>query len=97
MELKKGENMLKYKDEIQSRPKRTWFMSEKEKREEKNKLKSTLGKTTKLNSKKRKREEALAEAGNTRSYKKTSKDRSDNNTKRINKASSKGKKGKRRS
>mgnify|MGYP003366045713 CR=1 FL=1 len=89
--------MFKYKAAIHRIPKSTWVMLENDQREEKNKLKSTLGKTTKLNSKKRKREEALAEAGNTRSYKKTSKDRSDNNTKRINKASSKGKKGKRRS
>jgi ATP-dependent RNA helicase DDX27 len=31
VELEKGENMLKYKDEILARPKRTWFQSEKEK------------------------------------------------------------------
>ncbi|ODV96075.1 hypothetical protein PACTADRAFT_49490, partial [Pachysolen tannophilus NRRL Y-2460] len=32
MELKKGENLLKYKDEIASRPKRTWFQTEAEKK-----------------------------------------------------------------
>jgi ATP-dependent RNA helicase DDX27 len=31
MEVKKGENLIKHEDEIKSRPKRTWFESEKEK------------------------------------------------------------------
>lgn len=31
MELKKGTNMLEHRDEIMSRPKRTWFQTEKEK------------------------------------------------------------------
>lgn len=31
MQLKKGENMIEHKDEIYSRPARTWFQSEKEK------------------------------------------------------------------
>lgn len=31
VELEKGENMLKYRDEIMARPKRTWFQSEREK------------------------------------------------------------------
>jgi ATP-dependent RNA helicase DDX27 len=96
MELKKGENMLKYKEEIESRPKRTWFMSEKEKKEDKNKMAETFNKTKKtLNSKKRKREEAMQDAGNSRSYKKTGSDRKSNDTKRINKLTSK-KNGKRR-
>lgn len=34
-ELEKGENMLKYKDEILARPKRTWFQSEREKEQTK--------------------------------------------------------------
>lgn len=103
MELKKGENLLKYKEEIESRPKRTWFMTEKEKKEDKNRVFEALGATKKtLNNKKRKREEALADSGGSlRSYKKTSKDRKENDTKRINKATSKkagkGKKGKKRS
>lgn len=72
MQLKKGENMLKHKNEIQSRPRRTWFQSEKDKKN--NKLLGALSKTKKeSNSKKRKRDEAL-EDGN-RSYKKTQKDR----------------------
>ncbi|KDQ08490.1 hypothetical protein BOTBODRAFT_165934 [Botryobasidium botryosum FD-172 SS1] len=35
MEIKKGENMIEHKDEIFSRPKRTWFMTEKEKEQAK--------------------------------------------------------------
>lgn len=36
MELKKGTNMIEHRDEIMSRPKRTWFQSEQEKNEAKN-------------------------------------------------------------
>ncbi len=32
MEIRKGENMLKHQKEILSRPKRTWFKSEKDKK-----------------------------------------------------------------
>jgi len=32
MQVKKGENLLKYEDEINSRPKRTWFESERDKK-----------------------------------------------------------------
>ena len=72
MQLKKGENMLKHKNEIQSRPRRTWFQSEKDKKN--SKLLGALSKTKKeSNSKKRKRDEALEEGG--RSYKKTQVDR----------------------
>ncbi|KAG0667435.1 nucleolar DEAD-box protein required for synthesis of 60S ribosomal subunit, partial [Maudiozyma exigua] len=72
MQLKKGENMLKHKNEIQSRPRRTWFQSEKDKKN--NKLLGALSKTKKeSNSKKRKRDEALEDGS--RSYKKTQKDR----------------------
>jgi ATP-dependent RNA helicase DDX27 len=31
MEVRKGENVVKYQDEIMARPKRTWFSTEKEK------------------------------------------------------------------
>lgn len=73
MELKKGENLLKYKEEIKSRPKRTWFQTEKEKKNAK--VAEALAKTKKGdNSKKRKRMEALEDSS--RSYKKTQKDRS---------------------
>ncbi|VUG16446.1 DRS1 [Brettanomyces bruxellensis] len=75
MELKKGENMLKYKDEIEARPKRTWFQTEQEKKHDK--VVSALGKIKKgPNSRKRKVEET-ANLGNARSYKKTRKDRMD--------------------
>lgn len=36
MELTKGQNMLEHRDEIMSRPKRTWFQTEKEKEASKN-------------------------------------------------------------
>jgi ATP-dependent RNA helicase DDX27 len=32
MQVKKGENMIRYEDEIKSKPKRTWFESEKDKK-----------------------------------------------------------------
>jgi len=35
MQIKKGENMIEHKDEIYSRPARTWFQSEKDKKEAK--------------------------------------------------------------
>ncbi|GME74958.1 unnamed protein product [Ambrosiozyma monospora] len=72
MELKKSENLLNYKDEIKSRPKRTWFQTEKEKKADK--LGLALAKGKKLNSKKRKQQEAREDAGG-RSYKKTKTDR----------------------
>jgi ATP-dependent RNA helicase DDX27 len=31
MEVRKGENVMRYQDEIMARPKRTWFATEKEK------------------------------------------------------------------
>lgn len=72
MQIRKGENMLKHKKEIQSRPKRTWFQSETEKKNAK--IMTALSNTKKTtNSKKRKREEAMEDGG--RSYKKTQKDR----------------------
>lgn len=90
MELKKGENMLKYKNEIESRPKRTWFMTEKEKKEDQLRVLDSFSKVKKtINSKKRKREEALEDSSSSRSYKKTGKDRKENDSKRINKISSK--------
>ncbi|VEU20632.1 DEKNAAC101446 [Brettanomyces naardenensis] len=75
MEVKKGENMLKYKEDIESRPRRTWFQTEKEKKNEK--VISAMGRMKKTtNSRKRKAEEAKEEGGG-RSYKKTQKDRMD--------------------
>ncbi|KAL6949743.1 nucleolar DEAD-box protein required for synthesis of 60S ribosomal subunit [Hanseniaspora vineae] len=73
MEIKKGENMLKHKNEIQSRPKRTWFQSEKDKKNSQVIQALSANKKT-LNSKKRKQQEAR-EDGFSRSYKKTQGDR----------------------
>lgn len=70
MELKKGENMLRYKAEIKSRPRRTWF----ETNEEKKKTAKELAEKRKgLSSKKRKQHEEREEVS--RGYKKTKNDR----------------------
>ncbi|AMD22780.1 HHR011Cp [Eremothecium sinecaudum] len=75
MEIRKGQNLLKHKAEIQSRPKRTWFQTESEKKN--SSILSVLSKNKKLtNSKQRKRLEAV-EDSSSRSYKKTKKDRSE--------------------
>ncbi|CCF57638.1 hypothetical protein KAFR_0C06420 [Kazachstania africana CBS 2517] len=100
MQLKKGQNMLKYKDEIQSRPRRTWFQTESEKKN--SKVIGALAKTKKTaNSKKRKREEELESMP--RSYKKTQSDRKTDQERTMKKMKSsmgkgkgKGKKGGRR-
>ncbi|SCU82807.1 LAME_0C02960g1_1 [Lachancea meyersii CBS 8951] len=73
MQVRKGENLLKHKAEISSRPRRTWFQSEAEKKN--SKYMQTMSKNKKtINSKKRKRIEATEDRS--RSYKKTQKDRS---------------------
>ncbi|SCU79360.1 LAFA_0B02630g1_1 [Lachancea sp. 'fantastica'] len=73
MQVRKSENLLKHKTEISSRPRRTWFQSEAEKKN--SKIMNTLSKNKKeVNSKKRKRMEATEDRS--RSYKKTQKDRS---------------------
>ncbi|CAR21493.1 putative ATP-dependent RNA helicase [Lachancea thermotolerans CBS 6340] len=72
MEVRKGENMLKHKDEISARPRRTWFQTEGEKKNSKVIQALSKGKKT-VNSKKRKRIEATEDRS--RSYKKTQKDR----------------------
>ena len=73
MQVRKGENMLKHKDEIKARLKRTWFQTESEKKN--SKVVQALSKNKKtINSKKRKRLEATED--HSRSYKKTLKDRS---------------------
>lgn len=74
MELAKADNMMKHGKEIHSRPKRTWFESEKEKRMHQSAAMQQLTKDkSKPNSKKRKVLEAHKEGG--RSYKKTKGDR----------------------
>ncbi|CDK25686.1 unnamed protein product [Kuraishia capsulata CBS 1993] len=69
MELRKGENLLKYESEIASRPKRTWFQTEKEKKDDK----LLPAKRKVLNSKKRKALGEREDGG--KSYKKTKTDR----------------------
>lgn len=88
MQLEKATNLMKHEKEIHSRPKRTWFQSEQEKKQAQRtpvmQLLTKHGK--KVNSKKRKALEVKKD--DKRSYKKTKTDR----TKTANKASSKGKK-----
>ncbi|CUS22225.1 LAQU0S05e00518g1_1 [Lachancea quebecensis] len=72
MEVRKGQNMLKHKDEISARPRRTWFQTEGEKKNSKVIQALSKGKKA-VNSKKRKRIEATEDRS--RSYKKTQKDR----------------------
>ncbi|GEQ67179.1 hypothetical protein JCM33374_g842 [Metschnikowia sp. JCM 33374] len=68
MEMSKAENLLKHGKEIYSKPKRTWFESEADKR--KNSVMQELSKNkNKPNSKKRKQLETQKETG--RTYKKT--------------------------
>ncbi|CAK7890775.1 ATP-dependent RNA helicase Drs1p [[Candida] anglica] len=76
MELTKASNMMKHEKEIQSRPKRTWFETEKEKKAHKTPVMQQLTKHGKaINSKKRKQIEAKKERDGERSYKKTKVDR----------------------
>ena len=73
MEIRKGENLLKHEKEILSRPKRTWFKSEKDKKN--SDMLQALKDTKKdMNSRKRKQQEEHEE-GVKRSYKKTKNDR----------------------
>lgn len=70
MEINKAENLIRHGNEIQLRPKRTWFESEKDKKEHKTGALAQLSKGKhSINSKKRKRQEALKEGGN--SFRKT--------------------------
>ncbi|QLL33520.1 hypothetical protein HG536_0E04310 [Torulaspora globosa] len=86
MELRKGENLLKHKAEIESRPKRTWFQSEAEKKNAK--MVGALAKNKKtINSKKRKRQEAIEDAP--RAYKKTQKNRKDDQERAFKKQNKK--------
>ncbi|GCF01400.1 nucleolar DEAD-box protein required for synthesis of 60S ribosomal subunit [Zygosaccharomyces mellis] len=93
MQLKKGENLIKHKQEIESRPKRTWFQTEAEKKD--SKLSGSLPKKPTLNSKKRKRQEALE--NKPRLFKKTQKNRSEDQERSFRRQNGKrmnGKKGK---
>lgn len=80
-DIKRGENLIKYQDEIKSRPKRTWFESASEKVSEAQLFK----KKQKMNKK---------EEGEKRSYKKTAGDRMSDSKKGNSRPSAgKGKKG----
>ncbi|ANZ76875.1 BA75_03803T0 [Komagataella pastoris] len=83
MEVRKGENILHHGEEIMSRPKRTWFQSEADKKKEKQKSEQQI------NSKKRKRLEAQKEAGGESMYKKTRDDRTSNQKKNSTRQPSK--------
>lgn len=84
MQVKKGENMIKYEDEINSRPKRTWFETQEDKKKAKaagraelngvrDKLKSKN--EGKLSNKDRKKLDTMAERKQERTYKKGSAER----------------------
>lgn len=78
-DIQRGENLIKYEAEIKSRPKRTWFESEKEKKQTPAKKKE---------SKRKNDEEDIFNEG-PRVYKKTKADRQENQKKsngRVNKA-----------
>jgi ATP-dependent RNA helicase DDX27 len=77
MQVQKTENLAKHEDEIKSRPKRTWFESQREKAESKKVGRAELNgvvlaeKKEKMSGKKRKKEELKDE----KAYKKTKTDR----------------------
>lgn len=84
MQVKKGENMIRYEDEINSRPKRTWFETQEDKKKAKaagraelngvrDKLKSKN--EGKLSNKDRKKLDTMAERKQERTYKKGSAER----------------------
>lgn len=75
-EVQRGENLVKYQDEIMSRPKRTWFESEKEKRANKDRAKAEVngvtfkGEKKKLSNKDKKRLDLHRAQKEARSWKK---------------------------
>ncbi|EPX74706.1 ATP-dependent RNA helicase Ddx27/Drs1 [Schizosaccharomyces octosporus yFS286] len=69
-DLKKGENIIKHSDEIRSRPARTWFQSEKQKKASKAQASEKPNKQSLAKRKKELEKEEMP-----RSYKKTKKDR----------------------
>ncbi|WPK27551.1 hypothetical protein PUMCH_004944 [Australozyma saopauloensis] len=92
MELNKADNLLKHGDQIYSKPKRTWFASEAEK---KSGAMSQLSKSKNVpNSKKRKRIEAQSESSKV--YKKTKDDRAKTQGKARNSSGGKTKRPRRK-
>ena len=104
VQIARGQNLIKHKDEIKSRPRRTWFETQRDKEEREKASKAQLnglelpkekkGSGGKLSNKKRKRmegREEMEEGGGGRVYKKTKADRV---AKRGGGGKGKGKKGK---
>ncbi|KAG0642070.1 putative ATP-dependent RNA helicase [Tuber brumale] len=81
LQLRRGENLIKHEDEIKSRPKRTWFETQREKELREKVSKAQLNglelpeKKVKLSNKKRKKLEERGEVEEGRVYKKTKADR----------------------
>lgn len=92
MELNKADNVLKHGDEIYSKPKRTWFATEAERK--KGVIAQLVKHKNLPNSKKRKRLEVQSDGGKT--YKKTKSDRAKTQGKTRNSNGGKGKKPKRK-
>ena len=87
MQVKKGENIMQHESEIMSRPKRTWFESEKEKmiakktgRAELNGPESILGEKKRLSGKDKKRLDASRDRAEGRVWKKGKSEKSGNRT-----------------
>ncbi|ODQ64956.1 DEAD-domain-containing protein, partial [Nadsonia fulvescens var. elongata DSM 6958] len=76
MELRKGENLIKYSAEIKARPRRTWFEDEKDKKSDTQ---------LKKDSNKRRTAKKQDDDEEGRSYKKTRKDRTADQEKSLNK------------
>ncbi|KAG1056454.1 hypothetical protein G6F43_001648 [Rhizopus delemar] len=60
MQIKRSENMIKHQDEIMSRPARTWFQSEKEKKNAKKQVKEPAKKEEKAEKKKKDKYEGMS-------------------------------------
>ncbi|RPB12506.1 DEAD-domain-containing protein [Morchella conica CCBAS932] len=81
MQVRRGENLIKYEDEIKARPRRTWFETQQEKDARGKVSRAQLNgvelpeKKEKLSNKKRKRMEGREEQDEARAYKKTRADR----------------------
>lgn len=99
MEMKKGENMIEHEAEIKSRPKRTWFETEHEKKKAREAGKAELNgmreglkkKTGKLSNKDKKRLDAKAERAEGMGWKKGKNDALNAKANRSQKGKGKGK------
>lgn len=94
MQIRKSENLINHADEIASRPKRTWFETNEQRAEAKNKGAvelngAPLKKTGKLSNKKRKQMEDKETIQGERMYKKTKVDRTAPNGKATGKSAKK--------